>query len=82
MQTSPVAPAWPEGVIARYRTVGGATVDQIDLGTDTYWRYEIQCTGCPHKDDFMEELSARQAAQAHAETCRALPRPDHRPAAA
>jgi hypothetical protein len=67
--------AWPEGVIARYLTVAGATVDTTDNGEDTYWRYDNACTGCTHKDGFLREDAARRDAQRHAEKCRALHRP-------
>lgn len=67
--------AWPEGVIARYITVGAAVVDV----TYTVWT----CMGCddtslgkytnpwgtPHSTD-----EIKRQAQAHAETCRALPK--------
>lgn len=67
---------WPEGAIARYLTVGGATVD----ATDTIWT----CAGCddtsrgkytnpwgtPHPAD-----EIKRQAQSHAETCRAMPKP-------
>jgi hypothetical protein len=78
---------WPEGTLARYTTVGGALVELTDgpkLITGT-------CTGCPeaawptpfHYDPSMTgyrmESWVRQGAanwaQAHAEKCRALPRP-------
>lgn len=79
---------WPEGIIARYLTVGGATVELTDgpkLITGT-------CTGCPeeawptpfHYDPSMTgyrmegwvRQGAASWAQAHAETCRALPKPE------
>ncbi|NUT24322.1 MAG: hypothetical protein HOV77_34650 [Hamadaea sp.] len=80
---SPFAESWPEGVIARYVTVGGATVDieEIREGWKSpHWR----CHGCagtsrgaytgPFGDPFtLSEI--REQAQAHAEKCRALPRP-------
>jgi hypothetical protein len=66
------AAAWPEGVIARYLTVAGATVDLTGGGNHTYYR----CTGCDFgKGTWWNERTALDHAQAHAETCRALPRP-------
>ena len=76
---------WPEGVIARYLTVGGATVDL----TETADRITARCFGCPDKShdfhfdpcctgDRMQAFVTSQAtgwAQGHAEECRALPRP-------
>lgn len=85
---------WPEGVIARYLTVAGATVDI------TYTSHSglilAKCTGelCgwtertstggmvydpPEKESARVEeyLPGNQLyAQAHAEKCRALPRPN------
>jgi len=86
--------AWPEGVIARYLTVAGATVD-ITYGSPE-GNLAAQCTGqrCPWQNrlnvealytDTPEQEMARvdewlptsqRHAQAHAETCRALPNPN------
>ncbi|MFF8829139.1 hypothetical protein [Streptomyces sp. NPDC015131] len=92
---------WPEGVLARYLTVGGATVDV----TTRYNAFTppkpiatlASCTGCPASEEvghwfgsgahfngtFREEhdreradSQAREWAQSHAETCRAMPRPE------
>ncbi|WP_326768644.1 hypothetical protein OG978_32640 [Streptomyces sp. NBC_01591] len=86
--THAVTEPWPESTIARYLTVGGATVDF------TYadgWLVAT-CTGCGESDrtdpetrysDSPEEKqqridkvlpAARVWAQAHAETCRAMPK--------
>jgi hypothetical protein len=92
---------WSEGLIARYLTVGGATVDlthKSPLGLPdqivTTW---ASCTGCPASKEFphghsldirfacaprdekrtpqgADEL-AREWAQSHADSCRAMPRP-------
>ncbi|MEV6165708.1 hypothetical protein AB0L71_28110 [Streptomyces sp. NPDC052052] len=82
--------AWPEGVIARYLTVGGATVD-IAYTDDLH----AVCQGerCPWREsEYLEVFytdsvevrdqkidnalpSAQRRAQAHAETCRAMPKP-------
>lgn len=66
---------WPDGCIARYFTVAGATVDITDNGKDEGWRYDVACTGCPRKDSFKIEDSVHRSAQAHASECRGLPRP-------
>lgn len=107
--------AWPEGVIDRYRTVGGATVDITETKSGEYtstpperpelMRYytaypvvdltfKAVCGGCrDSKSIECEEVDADHAgcyldrltcywsnpkdwAQKHAETCRAMPRPD------
>ncbi|CAM5429405.1 MULTISPECIES: hypothetical protein [Streptomyces] len=67
--------AWPEGVIARYLTVAEATVDITDTGEDSYWRYAVACTGCPQATSDDREAWTHAWAQSHAETCRAMPRP-------
>lgn len=80
--------AWPEGVIARYLTVGGATVDVRHDYTSTC---DLTCGGCTEverahgytglrnptveQQDHAAISEARQWAQEHAERCRAMPRP-------
>lgn len=70
---------WPEGTIARYWTVAGATVDVTDKGVREYQRYATNCTGCPYEDEVSMEAIAHRDAQTHAERCRALPRPEVTP---
>jgi len=74
---------WPTGVIARYLTVGGATVD-IRPVADTEWddRHEATCLGCTANDwrahyrtPVNDLADARRWAQHHAESCRAMPKP-------
>ncbi|MER7517808.1 hypothetical protein [Streptomyces sp. NPDC126499] len=73
------SPAWPEGVIGRYVTVGGATVD-ITSGATPHWH----CTACPgtsrgaYTGPFGNPFTLaeiHEQAQAHAEKCRSLARP-------
>lgn len=90
---------FPEGVIARYVTVGGATVD-LTVPAFRAESYETvaTCTGCPASevishyrtahtvragsgprcedvhDPDAANAQARKWAQAHAETCRAMPK--------
>ncbi|MET8694733.1 hypothetical protein ABZV65_19570 [Streptomyces bauhiniae] len=82
---------WPDDVLARYLTVGGAHVDithtsRSGLVTST-------CHGCKNTDDVFTDGSlddppeqedahvdrvlpdARDWAQAHADFCRTMPRP-------
>jgi hypothetical protein len=100
--TTQTPTAWPEGVIARYLTVGGATVDVTHRHTlppdPEPFATLATCTGCPASEershyrtyynsggflrDAKEEHEAEAAdeqarawAQAHAEKCRALPKP-------
>ncbi|MFE1125886.1 hypothetical protein ACFW6R_04470 [Streptomyces albidoflavus] len=93
---------WPEGVIGRYLTVGGATVDLTHrltvLNPPKPHASLATCTGCSateershyrtyypsggylsdaveeHEPDAADSV-ARDWAQAHAERCRALPKP-------
>lgn len=87
-----MAENWPEGVIARYVTDAGkmlgdpmVTVDLIEKSD----RIVGRCTACPVTDDFHFDpmctgaratgWAAKQGAQwaqAHAEKCRALPKPE------
>lgn len=59
----------PIGEIAiRYQTVGGA----MTLVRGRHIHHSAGCTGCGEEASFLED--AKAWAQAHAETCRALPR--------
>ncbi|MEV6580231.1 hypothetical protein AB0M92_18935 [Streptomyces sp. NPDC051582] len=70
------AAAWPKGVIARYQTVAGATVDLIrSAGGDPAYIDGGHCTGCDHSIKWTREEYGREQAQSHAETCRAMPKP-------
>ena len=66
MTTKPAT--WPEDVVARYLTIGGATVDISGAGTT------VDCRGCGDSKLLSPDHAARYA-QAHAEDCRAMPRP-------
>lgn len=70
--------AWPEGVIARYLTVAGATVDITsapDAGSD--YNCGLHCRGCGYRDGHHNTRDyADSWAQSHAETCRAMPNPN------
>lgn len=87
--TTPQPPdVWPEGVIARYLTVGGGFVD---VRHDYTGEAESTCSGCSETDhacgftglrnptveqqDHAVITEARRWSQAHAERCRAMPRP-------
>ncbi|KQX27527.1 hypothetical protein ASD97_24820 [Streptomyces sp. Root63] len=88
--------AWPENVIARYLTIGGATVDLTHVAiTEDTKATRSTCTGCLTTErshwrnqypsstggyvDFQDrdkgDRNAREWAQSHADTCRALPMP-------
>lgn len=69
--------AWPEGVIARYVTVGGATVDitRNQNATDDY-NCGLHCRGCGYRDGHHNRHNyAKSWAQRHAASCRAMLRP-------
>ena len=77
----PQAEVWPEGVIARYLTVAGEALADPSIaviltggGAHTFRR----CTGCGDGGGVggWSEHSVRERAQAHAEKCRALPKPE------
>ena len=83
---------WPEGVVARYLTVGGATVD-ITYTPSEDLRARCQGARCQWTSGATTEVSYGDSdetivqridaalpplqwdAQAHAEMCRAMPRP-------
>ncbi|WP_369211348.1 hypothetical protein [Streptomyces flavofungini] len=90
--------SWPEGVIARYLTVGSATVDvrhKLNAFTPPEpLATRVACAGCLDSEEFNHyrvvrgmhsswdvrdtdaaDQDARRWAQAHAEKCRALPKP-------
>ncbi len=68
---TPAAAPWEPGVIARYLTVAGATVD-VRGGGDSA---SMTCLGCGESYSAFVERRTRELAQGHAEKCRALPRP-------
>ncbi|MCI3246339.1 hypothetical protein [Streptomyces spinosisporus] len=86
-QPSPATEPWPDDVIARYETGVGAIVELID-GEHSI---KGTCSGCPehaqpwpfsydptcsgYRMDSYVKREATNWAQAHAEKCRALPRP-------
>ncbi|WP_261719073.1 hypothetical protein [Streptomyces sp. FZ201] len=90
MLTNPET-VWPEGVIARYLTVAGATVDLwYDSGTlrakcggercrwTGYESTEVFYTDTDEvRDQKIDDAlpGLQRQAQSHAEKCRALPRP-------
>ncbi|MEU3282903.1 hypothetical protein, partial [Streptomyces antibioticus] len=69
----PTPEPWPADVIAKYRTVGGATVDLYHLDTD---KAHATCLGCgegwfPDTPQYL-----RRQLQEHSAQCRAIPRPE------
>jgi len=77
---------WPDGCVARYWTVAGATVDLTEHDRDEQgggvYETRATCTGCPNSERFHWEHGKDKAddkahawAQSHASACRALPRP-------
>ena len=70
-QPSPRTEPWPDGTVARYLTVAGATVD-VRGNSD---HASMTCLGCGERYASYGERRTRELAQGHAEKCRALPRP-------
>ncbi|MFF4834078.1 hypothetical protein [Streptomyces sp. NPDC001315] len=70
-QPSPATEPWEPGIIARYLTVAGATVDVRGGGDHA----SMTCLGCSLHYSAFGEQRTRELAQGHAEKCRALPRP-------
>lgn len=82
---------WPPGTLARYVTVGGATVDITHVNDLDEPLHHASCTGCGGYHNEVWALAyfagnradaARDAlydsrtwAQDHASTCRAMPKP-------
>lgn len=64
---------WPVGVIGRYLTIVGATVD-VKRAADGEGATS-KCTGCGEYEFPNTPSYIREQAQAHAERCRALPVP-------
>ncbi|MDQ0941722.1 hypothetical protein [Streptomyces sp. V1I1] len=70
--------AWPANVLFRFLTIGGATVDIAPQPTTALPdRYAAVCGGCEASYTNPTGMShnVKSWAQAHSETCRALPRP-------
>jgi hypothetical protein len=65
-------------VYARFGTLLGAVVELLPSATEGYlsWR----CLGC-HASSVQTGSAAREAANAHAAECRALPQPEEAPTA-
>lgn len=66
---------WPENVIARFLTIGGATVDL--LTADKWNPTQSLCLGCgtSNRDGGPGAIDPKRWAQTHAETCRAMSKP-------
>ncbi|WP_109030109.1 hypothetical protein [Streptomyces rubrogriseus] len=63
---------WPVGVVARYRTVGGADVDLTGDGKCV----RVRCSGCGvGGDDAYYPPAAHRLAEKHAGKCRRVAAP-------
>ncbi|WP_282084036.1 hypothetical protein [Streptomyces tendae] len=63
---------WPDGVVARYLTVGGGNVDLTDDGDCVL----MLCAGCGFGDGHAYyPPAAHRLADRHAGKCRRVPRP-------
>ncbi|MFI1397807.1 hypothetical protein [Streptomyces sp. NPDC020681] len=70
--------AWPANVLFRFLTIVGATVDIAPQPTAALPdRHAAVCRGCDasYPDANSASHNVKGWAQAHSETCRALPRP-------
>lgn len=67
-ETTSVAETPANNVLMRFLTVGGATVE---VTKDLSW----ECLGCDANRSHSSITYAREGANAHAEKCRAMPRP-------
>jgi hypothetical protein len=87
LDSSLLHPVWPAGVIGRYLTVGGATVDITHADShDTASNIgtcQAKCLGCDATDwtetysqPRNDEEDCRIWAQGHASYCRAMPNPE------
>jgi hypothetical protein len=74
-QTVAAQQPWPEGVLFRFLNLVGATVDLRQAATGPN-SLQSECTGCGTPFGPDHNFLVKQAAQQHAETCRALPRPE------
>lgn len=63
---------WPDNVIARYLTIVGA---HVEITKTNGREVRARCTGGCGFDVTKFASDAHESAQAHAEKCRALPRP-------
>ncbi|MFK4801688.1 hypothetical protein ACI3K5_23775 [Streptomyces sp. MPA0124] len=64
--------AWPEGVVARYETAGGGTVDL----TDDDGPVRVACSGCGFGNGHAYYPPvAHRLAEKHASKCRRVPSP-------
>ncbi|MEW2578373.1 hypothetical protein [Streptomyces syringium] len=76
--------AWPKGVIARYLTRAGEALRDPSIAVDVVGGGEYRdnniyrCGACRSKslNSGTSLIYAEEQAQAHAEKCRALPRPE------
>ncbi|MFK4223414.1 hypothetical protein [Streptomyces sp. NPDC019890] len=78
MSSQPITTAWPYEVLYRFLTIVGATVDVIPQSTAVLpERHAAVCRGCDASYTYAVGVShdLKKWAQAHSETCRALPRP-------
>lgn len=72
MPASTTPSVWPVGVVARYRTVGGADVDLMADGECV----RVRCSGCGFGDgDAYYPPAAHRLAEKHAGKCRRAPHP-------
>ncbi|GAA1887920.1 hypothetical protein GCM10009837_07180 [Streptomyces durmitorensis] len=72
-------PAWPEDVVARYLTLSGEIFRDPSMYVEVLRKdgqhSVARCRCCTYDTSRQHDGRAQDMAQAHAETCRALPKP-------
>ncbi|MEU9166096.1 hypothetical protein AB0D29_38200 [Streptomyces sp. NPDC048424] len=71
--------AWPKGVVARYLTRAAEILSDpnatVDVRRNRDYGHSWDCRGCGHGTSSGDSNEVHTRAQAHAEKCRAIPRP-------
>ncbi|MCX5014781.1 hypothetical protein OG765_27880 [Streptomyces sp. NBC_00555] len=74
-----VTTAWPAGVIARYLTKAAEILADpeatVDVRKNRDFGHSYDCRGCGVGGSSGNDVEIHAKAQAHAATCRAIPRP-------
>ncbi|MFH8888682.1 hypothetical protein [Streptomyces sp. NPDC017949] len=72
--------AWPAGVIARYLTkaaeITGDHEATVDVRQNREYGHSYDCRGCGNGSSSGDTRAVHAGAQKHAETCRAILRPN------
>jgi hypothetical protein len=75
-ETTPTPTTNKSNVLMRFLTQGGATVELRKEPKPGRLVYPYLCLGCDYEfDNYSSIVHARSEANAHAESCRAMPKP-------